>query len=195
MSQVAWKINLKWEIHFTDKFPNFNPVFSYSLFLIYKRKPWIQLRSTRSVKHKNKTKTCNPVFAKLLQMPDIGRQYVSTLTGGQSISVGLIMRHISHLCLSLPQIKTSHSIHKFLLYRHSAAYSSPSLFSFAPPSLFPKQCVSDTCNIPAAGVSERNQRQDLSLLTLSVACPLFLWSFYYRTAICSINTAHHTVQR
>lgn len=58
---------------------------------------------------------------------------------------------------------------------HLALLSLPPRTSVTPlPSLFPKQRVSDTCNIPVAGVSERNQRQDLSLLTLSVACPLFL---------------------
>lgn len=61
------------------------------------------------------------------------------------------------------------------------------------PPHFPKQHVSDTCNIQVADVSVGNQRQDLSLLTLSVACPLFLWSFYYRTIIGFISAAHHTV--
>lgn len=76
--------------------------------------------------------------------------------------------------------------------RCQLAPPSSQLTSFPP--LFPKQRVSDTCNIPVAGVSERNQGQDLSLLTLSVACPLFLWSFYYRSAISSISSAHHSVQ-
>ena len=68
--------------------------------------------------------------------------------------------------------------------------SLPLLPSFlAPPLPFPKPGVSDTCNIPVAGVSGRNQRQDLSLLTLSMACPLFLWNFYYRTAIGPIRSA------
>lgn len=109
-----------------------------------------------------------------------------------------ITRRISRLCLSCTEIKASHSSRKFLLHPHRAAHV-PSIFSFTSSSptfllLFPKQCVSDTCNIPVAGVLERNQRHDLSLLTLSVACPLFLWSFYYRSAICSISAAHHGVQ-
>lgn len=56
---------------------------------------------------------------------------------------------------------------------------------------FPKQCVSDTCNIPVAGVSARDLLLDLSLLTLSATCPLFLWNFYYKTAITPlINTRY-----
>ncbi len=74
-------------------------------------------------------------------------------------------------------------INSVVLYLHLI---HPSASSF-----FPKQCVSDTCNIPVAGVSARDLLLDLSLLTLSATCPLFLWGFYYKTAIAPlINTRY-----
>ncbi len=76
---------------------------------------------------------------------------------------------------------------------HFGSFSCP-LSPFNPSIcffFFPKQCVSDTCNIPVAGVSARDLLLDLSLLTLSATCPLFLWGFYYKTAIAPlINTRY-----
>lgn len=47
-----------------------------------------------------------------------------------------------------------------------------------------------------AGVSGRNQRQDLSLLTLSMTCPPLLWSFYYTAGIStsvSLTCTRHNI--
>lgn len=116
------------------------------------------------------------------------------------LTVSFTMRPISYLCLShSKEIKTLQAVQKFQNHHQGDIYLlshfSLPLSPLPPPHspLFPKQHVSDTCNIQVAGVSVGNQRQDLSLLTLSVACPLFLWSFYYRTIISFISAAHHAV--
>lgn len=74
-------------------------------------------------------------------------------------------------------------VHSFILYLH-LIHPSASFF-------FPKHCVSDTCNILVAGVSARDLLLDLSLLTLSTTCPLFLWGFYYKTAITPLISTRH----
>lgn len=73
-------------------------------------------------------------------------------------------------------------VHSFILYLHLIHPSA---------SFFPKHCVSDTCNILVAGVSARDLLLDLSLLTLSTTCPLFLWGFYYKTAIAPLISTRH----
>lgn len=114
------------------------------------------------------------------------------------LTASFTMRQTSYLCLShRKEIKTLHAVQKFQLHHQGDIYLL-SRFSLSSPHhliylFFPKQHVSDTCNIQVSGVSGGNQRQDLSLLTLSVACPLFLWSFYYRAIISFISAAQHTV--
>lgn len=103
----------------------------------------------------------------------------STLLKNPSVWTGMMLAGAS----SLDQTEES----------HFGSFSCP-LSPFNPSICFffsPKQCVSDTCNIPVADVSARDLLLDLSLLTLSATCPLFLWGFYYKTAIAPlINTRH-----
>ncbi len=92
-------------------------------------------------------------------------------------------RHDASASTSLDHTEESH----FGSFSCPLSPFNPSICFF----FFPKQCVSDTCNIPVAGVSARDLLLDLSLLTLSATCPLFLWGFYYKTAIAPlINTRY-----
>lgn len=90
----------------------------------------------------------------------------------QSVSVNLAAGHIWRLCHSLNEIKR-HPIQPTSFCFTTSVLPCCLLPKTPVLRFFPKQRVSDTCNIPAAAVSEGNQKQDLSLLTLSVACPFF----------------------
>lgn len=89
----------------------------------------------------------------------------------------------SHTATSADHTEESH----FGSFIYPLSPFNPSICLF----FFPKHCVSDTCNILVAGVSARDLLLDLSLLTLSTTCPLFLWGFYYKTAITPLISTRH----